>query len=640
MAIRDVIETANFGALRIGELAFYNEYEITSMRTGYYPQTTVTPTIVYYSDIIPLLQNVTTEAAQQWESFSNRSFNSMEDVVVALESPQYHKIVTDIVWIFGAPDVGGLGVMKIGADSYRVVYINGYTRSGDAIIPLMNGLTIEHPHGVDITNNVYEGLANVPNGHYDTGIMFAYIYDYDANTHLINFDGNLSFNADCIFPNSQEGWPHYDEHGQYILGTATFTDVGGNLENSWQWNFKNDLPSGSIVTDALWVTEKVLQWSLRDLFPYWGFIRLNVENIEGTSIFGGESETIDEEGNPYEIYDPSSGTGGTGGGGTQDRYSQDTLPEGHPALNLLNSGFVKLYNPSLSQVQQFAHFLFSGITQDMEAVIKRIMVNPIDYILALNMIHIPLTVKNPEDIGFCGISSGVEASVVTEQYYEIEYTLDIKEFWNTALDYSSYTKCRVYVPYCGIYDVSIDEFQNGSMWLRYVVDVVSGSVVAFLGTKRKQKSGVWLRATLYQFNGNCVLSMPVSQTNWQNVFSSVLNIASMAIAPSPATVGGMANEVMSQKVSVQKSGSISANFGYLGKQTPYVILERPELSLPVDYGKYYGYPANRLVTLGGCKGFTAIDTEQGFIAEDIEGITPEEADELKSLLANGVYFPN
>ena len=39
----------------------------------------------------------------------------------------------------------------------------------------------------------------------------------------------------------------------------------------------------------------------------------------------------------------------------------------------------------------------------------------------------------------------------------------------------------------GLYDVNIDEFQNGVMWLRYVVDVVSGSVIAFLGTKRKQK---------------------------------------------------------------------------------------------------------------------------------------------------------
>lgn len=634
MAIRDVIETANFGALRIGELAEFNEYEITGMRTGHYPQTTVTPTVVSYSEILPRLQNVTTEAAQQWESFSFRSFNSMHDVVTALESPQYHKIVTDIVWIFGAPDVGGLGVMKTGADSYSVVYINGYTRSGDAIVPVMNQLNITHPHGVDISNGTYEGLANIPNGHYDTGIMFVYNYDYDSSTNNINFDGMLRFNADCVFPNAQEGWAHYNEHGQYILDTATFTDAGGNLDNSWQWNFKNDLPTGNIITDAFWAEEKKLQWSLREFYPYWGIIDITIDNVEGTSIFGGESKTIDEEGNPYEVYDPSGGP--SGGIGPQDRYSQDTLPEGHPALNLLNSGFVKLYNPTLSEVQQFAHFLFSGITQDMEAVIKRIMVNPIDYILALNMIHIPLTTRSAQDIGFCGISSGVEAPVVTEQYYEIEYELTVKEFWNTSLDYSSYTKCKVYVPYCGLYDVNIDEFQNGTMWLRYVVDVVSGSVIAFLGTKRKQKSGVWLRATLYQFNGNCVLSMPVSQTNWQNVFSSVLNIASMAIAPSPATVGGMANDIMSQKVSVQKSGSISANFGYLGKQQPYIILERPELSIPVDYGHHEGYPANHKRKMSEVHGYTEVK-ENTLIYNKFSG-TDEEMEMLKSVLESGVYL--
>lgn len=634
MAIRDVIETANFGALRIGELAEFNEYEITGMRTGHYPQTTVTPTVVSYSEILPRLQNVTTEAAQQWEGFSYQSFNSMNDVVTALASPQYHKIVTDIVWIFGAPDVGGLGVMKTGADSYSVVYINGYTTSGDVIVPVMNQLNIAHPHGVDISNGTYEGLANIPNGHYDTGVMFVYNYDYDSSVNNIIFDGMLRFNADCVFPNAQEGWAHYNEHGQYVLDTATFTDAGGNLDNSWQWSFKNDLPSGNIITDSFWAEEKKMQWSLREFYPYWGIIDITIDNVEGTSIFGGESKTIDEEGNPYEVYDPSGGP--SGGVGPQDRYSQDTLPEGHPALNLLNSGFVKLYNPTLSEVQQFAHFLFSGITQDMEAVIKRIMVNPIDYILALNMIHIPLTTRSAQDIGFCGISSGVEAPVVTEQYYEIEYELTVKEFWNTSLDYSSYTKCKIYVPYCGLYDINIDEIQNGTLWLRYVVDVVSGSVVAFVGTKRKQKNGVWLKATLYQFNGNCVLSMPVSQTNWQNVFSSVLNIASMAIAPSPATVGGMANDIMSQKVSVQKSGSISANFGYLGKQQPYIILERPELSIPVNYGHHEGYPANHKRKLSEVHGYTEIKADT-LIANGFTG-TAEELDLLKQALQEGAYL--
>lgn len=634
MAIRDVIETSNFGAIRIGQLAEFSSTSASGMRNGHYPNTTVTPTLINYADILPRLQNVTNEASQQWYSFSTHSFNTMDDVITALASPEYHKIVTDIVWIWGAPDVGGFGVMKTGADSYSVVTLNGYTINDDLIVPLCESLNITNPHGIDVNNGTYEGLANVPNGHYDTGITLFQNYVYNDETHLLEFDNWLWFNADSVFTSAQEGWSHYNEHGQYVLDTATFTDVGPNLENSWQWNFKNDLPNGNVITDAFWAEEKKLQWSIRDFYPYWGNVWLNVDNVEGTSIYGGESKTIDEEGNPYEVYDPSGGP--SGGIGPQDRYSQDTLPEGHPAINLLNSGFVKLYNPTLAEVQQFAHFLFSGITQDMEAVIKRIMVNPIDYILALNMIHIPLTTRSAQDIGFCGISSGVEAPVVTEQYYEIEYDLNIKEFWNTSLDYSSYTKCKIYVPYCGLYDINIDEIQNGTLWLRYVVDVVSGSVVAFVGTKRKQKSGVWLRATLAQYNGNCILSMPVSQTNWQNVFSSVLNIASMAIAPSPATVGGMANDIMSQKVSVQKSGSISANFGYLGKQTPYVILERPELSIPVDYGHHEGYPANHKRKLGEVHGYTEIKSDT-LIANNFTG-TKEELDMLKTALEKGVIL--
>ena len=567
---------------------------------------------------------------------------------------RFHKIVTDIVWIFGAPDVGGLGVARTGADSYSVVYINGYISENDMVVPQCNSLNITNPHGITITNTIpatsgtpNSDVSNIaPSGTYKTGICFVTsgVYDSTNNTILYN-EPYLRFNAMSVFSSCHESYIDPENMSR----VATFTTVADTLGASWQHDFMNNMPLLADYYDPIWNQNKKEQWSFESYYPYWGLIPLNVDNIEGTSIFGGESATIDSEGNPYEVYDPYGGIPG-GGGGPQDRYSENALripllhPPlavmllrlAHPGLNLLNSGFVKLYNPTLAEVQQFASFLFSGIDEDMAAVIKRIMVNPIDYILALNMIHIPLTTSAAQDIGFCGLSSGVDAAVVTEQYYEIEYSLNIHEFWNTALDYSSYTKCKIYIPYCGIYDISIDEIQNGTLWLRYVVDVVSGSVVAFVGTKRTQKDGTVLRATLYQYNGNCILSMPVSQTNWQNTFSSVLNIASMAIAPSPSSVAGMAQNIMSQKVSLQKSGSISANFGYLGKQTPYVILERPELSIPVDYGHHEGYPANHKRKMSEVHGYTEVK-ENTLIYNKFSG-TDEEMEMLKSILENGVYL--
>lgn len=633
------ISSPKYGTIDVGYMYQYNTSDWPPeirIPNGYYPQSTVVPTVIWYDDILPNLSGKQA-TLDIWSQWANMAFTSKEDIVEALETDLFRPLVTDIEWIWGAPDVGGLGVAKgNSADSYAIVYINGYYMDGNMIRPRCDSMTVPAPYGLTIDNldPSWDDNTVPPDGTYRTGISF-YTMDevqftpnpdptiLDHYTISIASINNIYFNNITILKSSE-----------YL--SPEFWDVGENLGASWNYRFDPSLPTGQYQIDRLfWYDPKCYQWHISELYPYWGLIRQDLPTVEGTSLFGGESQTIDIEGNPYEIYTDDT-PGGPGGGGPQYRYSEDTLPEGVPSLNLLNSGFVKLYNPNLTQVENFARFLFSGITQDMEAVIKRMMVNPIDYILALNMIHIPLTTIAPQDIGFCGISSGVSANVVTQQYYEIEYEVSVSEFWQTALDYSSYTKCRIYVPYCGIYDISIDEIQNGTLWLRYVVDVVSGSVVAFVGTKRTQKDGTRLRATLYQYNGNCILSMPVSQTNWQNIFSSVLNIANMAIAPSPSSVGGMANDIMSQKVSVQKSGSISANFGYLGKQTPYIILERPELSIPVNYGKHEGYPANHKRKLSEVHGYTEIKADT-LIANGFTG-TSEELDLLKQALQEGAYL--
>jgi esterase/lipase len=110
----------------------------------------------------------------------------------------------------------------------------------------------------------------------------------------------------------------------------------------------------------------------------------------------------------------------------------------------------------------------------------------------------------------------------------------------------------------------------------------------------------------------------------------------VSIVPSPSSVGGVANDIMSQKVSVQKSGSISANFGYLGKQQPYIILERPELSIPVNYGRHEGYPANHKRKLLEVHGYTEIKADT-LIANGFTG-TSEELELLKQALQEGAYL--
>lgn len=645
MAVEEI--TLNNGSvLTPGSTVFYNggyDTGVYDENNGCFPFTPLAPTFLPYSsfvDQIPVAPSVLRDFGPfYYLKFDDQNrWESMDDVVQSIEDNvhDFQELVTNLFWIVGSVDAGGIafGRTSENGDLY-CVYVDGYYSDGQ-YVHVGNGTNsisyIPLTYTIDNTDYSQENLPIAPkDGEYPNGIVFYNCYDWDDTRDAAVYQG-YGFNVNAGAINARAGWTE-DPGGlqpSYEVYT-TFTTTGEYLGQCWSWHYNDDLPSAAGAIE--FNKEKRLQFMLPNISQPCGWIFGDTEYIEGTSLFGGKSTEFQFD-NPYK--NPGSGPGG--GFGDQNRYSEDTLPEGIPGIDLLNSGFIKLYNPSKAQLSEFARFLFSDITESMADVFKRMITNPLEYIISVHMIHIPLSHDQVSEIGFCGISSQVTANEVDKQYYEIEYELQINEFWRSALDYTNYTKAKIHIPYCGIYDISIDEFQNGTMFLHYVVDCVSGACIAQLGTKRLQKDNqTWLRAVLYQFNGNCILSMPISSTNWQGVFNSIMSIATTAIAPGTSALSGMANDILGQKISVQKSGSLAANYGYLGKQTPYVIFERPELSMPADYGKHFGFPSNMRVYLGGCHGFTVIE-QDGIITNDIDGITPEEADELKQLLTSGVYF--
>lgn len=642
----DHFELNDGTSIQVGDLGNFNgnvDDYVDPEVNGSYPKTTKVPTFIPYTSImdkIPVASSVLGD--DLWGRFVDRNFESMEAIEHALaDGGEFNRLVTDLYWILGSPLTGGLAIGYTGSEIY-VLSLNGFAEDENGIHagrPGTNSLNAGSPtetfaeQGSGIPFEEVKALIP-PAGTYSKGLTFYNVFRYNNETKSLIFDG-FSIDVTSIHRVSG-GYMDQFEFGDLPVWYY-WTTCGQFLAPSWNFNYTDKMPS--LLGQVEFANEREIQFCFPEI-TYPGstimgpFPVTNGEQVEGTSFFG-DQVTDYESDNPYE----GGGSGPGGGFGDQNRYSQDTLPEGIPDLDLLNSGFVKVYHPTKAQLSEFANFLFSSITDNMSAVFKRMVSNPLDYIISLHMIHIPLHGVNTSEIGFCGIGSGVVSNEVDKQYYEIEYQLNINEFWNSALDYTNYTKGKIYIPYCGIYDINIDEFMNGTMFLRYVIDCVSGACVAFLGTKRLQKDGqTYLRATLYQFNGNCILSMPVSSTNWQGVFQSIMSIATTAVAPGTSALSGMANDILGQKISVQKSGSLASNYGYLGKQKPFVIIERPELSMPRNYGKNFGFPANEYILLGNCKGFTAIDTTNGIILDDINGITPEEADELKTLLSNGVYF--
>lgn len=347
------------------------------------------------------------------------------------------------------------------------------------------------------------------------------------------------------------------------------------------------------------------------------------------------NQGIDESGNPYGGGTSTEG-GGTGDGSEQ---SDNVDEEGLPGSEILNTGLCAVYLPTSNNMSDFVNYIFTSITDPLSTHIKKMFSDPIQSIMSVNLCHLQIPYTTSQEISFAGIGSNVTSPVASTLYYKIEYSLSLNEYWGSALDYSNYTKIKIYLPYCGIYDLSVDDFMspNGKIDIVYKVDILSGMCVAMVKCNRRDNHGNYLNSVLYQFNGNIFLSVPLTSTNWSSYFQSVLNMASVAVAPSASSVLGMAQDVMSQKVSVQKSGNIGSNFGYMGVQTPYLIIERPSQSIPVNFGSFNGYPSNIYGKVSTFKGYTEVDTD-ALWTNNFTHATSEECDMIKEIMNGGIYL--
>lgn len=375
------------------------------------------------------------------------------------------------------------------------------------------------------------------------------------------------------------------------------------------------------------------------------FLGIEVENGE---LVGGYVPIEDSDAVTYSDDDPNGDSGGPNGGdGDKNALGDDVDTGDTPSSNFLQTGIARIYLPTQQVMTDFSHYVFTDITQSAIDQLKKMWSNPLDYIQNLGVCRLAGVSKTgSSEITFGGVSSGITSDYTNEAFRQFDYECKLGEYWGNALDYSNYTKLKIYIPYCGLYDLNIDEFMvsnnNGgcTITLRYRVDLMSGMCVAMVRPSRAQYgSGNYtnLNSFLYQYNGNIYLPLSLTATDWRNTYQSVLGIAGGMIAPSPASVAGMAESVMSQKVNVQHSGSIGTNFGYMGIQEPYLIIERPALSEPYYNNNYkyeteYGYPSNKMTKLSYTSGF--VKARKGsFWANNIH-CTDDERKEIISLLEN------
>lgn len=398
----------------------------------------------------------------------------------------------------------------------------------------------------------------------------------------------------------------------------------------------------------------------------------------------------------YEGYDPYAG-GGTSssdiGGDTNFDTSSDSIVDSAlPTISAANTGFTRIYNPTLAQVQSLANYLWTdqSIISTLWNHIKQFLENPMDAFIAFNLL--PCTIPDGGTVEFkiMYIPTGVNITAAASQFVDVNCgTLKIDKHYDSALDYSPYTKISIFLPYIGSVQLDTDDVMGKTISVKYRIDIVSGGCVAKIFVDD---------SIHYQYSGHCAITIPFTSADFTGYISAMIQagktVASLAAgaagnAPLAASLAGMPEQrtssgtvtetvrainpetgrmrnvgstttkrestsgtkasfssivannfentvgaVMGSKSLVDRSGAFSGNTGYLGVRRPFVVIERPRMCNPAEYGKYNGRPSMMTLTLGNCKGYTQVQQVQltGFSA------TNPELDEIGNLLKSGVIL--
>ena len=309
-------------------------------------------------------------------------------------------------------------------------------------------------------------------------------------------------------------------------------------------------------------------------------------------------------------------------------------PPPTPPSHAINSRFVTLYTPSLSQLNALAEYLWSP-AWSIDGF-KKIFANPMDCILGLMIFPALAAPSGSKEVNVGNLSTGVTMSYIDNQYVEVNCgSFEITEYYASYLDYDPYTKIEIYLPYIGTHRLSADDVMAKTIQLKYMIDLLSGACVAFL---------VVDGTTLYTFTGSCATPIPVSGNDWSNMVNGILSVAGAATAAvisggTAATMaaGALASTslfVSSHKEHIRHGGSVASAAGLMSIQTPYLIVTRPRQALPIGQNSFQGYPSFMTESLGSLSGYTEVESCH------LEHIpcTDEELKEIERLLKGGVLF--
>lgn len=300
--------------------------------------------------------------------------------------------------------------------------------------------------------------------------------------------------------------------------------------------------------------------------------------------------------------------------------------------------FSRMYILTKSQVRTLSDKLYNADDTVLNELIKGLGMygtNPINAISSLR--------KYPFNVASL-IGSGSNANIYLGRYdteinaitfpsngnYKFKFSgVKIpKRYEPNFLNYSPYTNIFLYVPYCGIHQLS-GHYIGKEIEIELLFEFNNGTCSAVV-----YGNG----AILDTFKGLIGQEIQICGDNANqyasNVANSILNTAGALATKNPlSVVSGILNISQSLGTEFNASGSNAGNIDTMLPQYAYIIIESSVPDIPSTYGHTNGYVANQSALISDLQGFTIcenVDTD-GF------NITKEEKQMLKEILESGFY---
>lgn len=293
-----------------------------------------------------------------------------------------------------------------------------------------------------------------------------------------------------------------------------------------------------------------------------------------------------------------------------------------------------VYNPTQGELNSFGSWLWSS---NFVEQIKKLFADPMQAILGVHKVFATPHTGGSQSIKCGYLDSGVSASVVTNQYTEIDCgSASLNEYFGNVFDYDPFTKVSIFLPFIGIVPLNTAEVMRSNISVKYTVDVITGACLAEVKISRDGENAV-----LYTYAGSAIVSYPVSSGSYVGVIgaavSTALGIGSAIAtggASALASAGMVVNGISHAKTQVQHSGQFTGASGAMGGKSPYLIVIRPQTRTPSQINFFEGIPSNEYSLVGNCSGFIRVKD----VHLSIPRAMNSELQEIENLLKTGVII--